>query len=508
MRPPPDNVLPRRALHTRRDVLRKIATLAGVSAGASLFDLPVLAQQSADPRFLIVLCGTGGASIIDGPLAIRASESVNPDAINTFPDAIVAGWEGSPFRAVDSGGSSIGPIPAAYSVRPSEFMARRRQQLMVATLTGTSVNHQIAQRRSITGNEAWRGRTLQELVAWQYGVGMPIPNVHLLAGTGYNETGNDAMVPAFARRQVVSDPRLWPLSLDGTRGLERGLSPEVLAAVRQQRNDVFEPATRFAQVFANAPRLQEWSALRGAPQAQIESMDLITRLMVSSDSPEFPLSAFGLSAAADADLVRATFPDHATDPLHAQAALAFLLIKNRVSASVTIGPNPSFVYRPGEEALGENSVLNPPLAFDFSHTSHRETQAVVLNRLYNIIDGLITLLQSADFGDGTSLWDRTMIYVATEFGRDKVRPVGAPSWATGHHLNNGVMVFSPLVPGDTLLGGVDPDTGLTYGFDPITGAPDRGRTTAEAEIFSGLLGALGVDTSGSGLPAVPAMRRS
>jgi len=132
----------------------------------------------------------------------------------------------------------------------------------------------------------------------------------------------------------------------------------------------------------------------------------------------------------------------------------------------------------------------------------------VIDRLFRIADGLITLLQGEDFGDGTSLWDRTMIYVATEFGRDKFRTPGAPTWGTGHHLDNAVMVFSPLVPGDTLLGGVDPNTGLTHGFDPVTGAADPGRTTAEAEIFSGLLGALGVDTTGSGLPNVPAMRRS
>jgi hypothetical protein len=381
---------------------------------------------------------------------------------------------------------------------------------MVATITGTSVNHQIAQRRSITGNEAWKGRTLQEMVAWQYGVGMPIPNVHLLAGTGYNEPGNDATVPGFARRQIVADPKLWPLSLDGSRGLERGLSRDVLAAVRQQRNEVFEPATRFANLFGNAPRLREWATLRGANQEQIESMDLISRLMVGTDRPDFPLSSYGLTSAPDAALLRSTFPDLDIDPLHGQAALAYLLIKNRVSASVTIGPSTGFVYKPGDASAGlpENSVLNPPLGFDFSHTSHRETQAVAINRLYAVIDGLITLLQAADFGDGTSLWDRTMIYVATEFGRDKVRPAGATSWASGHNLNNGVMVFSPLVPGDTLRGGVDPDTGLTYGFDPITGAPEPGRTTAEAELFSGLLGALGVDTSGSGLPDVPAMRKA
>ena len=207
--------------------------------------------------------------------------------------------------------------------------------------------------------------------------------------------------------------------------------------------------------------------------------------------------------------MRAVFPNFATDPLEANAALAFLLIKYGVSVSVTLGPTFDFVYEGDGLAGGGlelNSVINPPLAFDISHQGHRAGQSVVWDRLYRIMDGLIALLSAEDFGDGTSLWDRTMIYVASDFGREKRRPENASEWGTGHHVNNGVMVCSPLVPGNTLRGGVDPDTALTYGFDPQTGEPDTGRTMEEAEIFSGLLGALGVDTSGSGLPDVPCMR--
>ncbi|WP_437568295.1 hypothetical protein [Sorangium sp. So ce542] len=47
---------------------------------------------------------------------------------------------------------------------------------------------------------------------------------------------------------------------------------------------------------------------------------------------------------------------------------------------------------------------------------------------------------------------------------------------------------------------------MTCGFDPTTGAPDKGRQTSEAEIFSGILDVMRVDTSGSGLPAVTALR--
>lgn len=496
---------------SRRDVLRGLAALTGATAGATLWNAKALADQAGDPKFVIVLCASGGGSIIDGPLVIPASASKNPNEVNTFPDAVVSGWDGSPFRAADVSGDSIGAIPAAWSARPSTFFAKHRNHLMVVTRGGTSVNHQVAQRRAITGNEAWSGRTLQELVAWQYGADAPIPNVHLLAGTGFNEAGTDATIPSWARGQIVSNPAVWPLSLDGGKGQPNALDPAVLAAVRKHRDEVFEPATKFGEIYRNAPRILAWKDLRGTPQQQIEGYDLITKLMVPRSSPQFPLADFGLASSPASEAVLSVFPNFATDPLHAQAALAFLLLKYRVSVSVTLGPSFDFVYAPDASYTGgglpPDSVLNPPLAFDSSHQSHRAGQAIVWSRLYSIVDGLIALLSAEDYGDGTSLWDRTMIYVATEFGRSKARPSGAGEWGTGHDLNNGVMVFSPLVPGDTLRGGVDPDTGRTYGFDIATGAPDPGRETEEREVFAGLLGALGVDTSGSGLPDVPAMRR-
>ena len=497
-------------MYSRRDFLHGLGALTGASAGAMLLDPRALAQASSDPRFLIVICASGGGSIIDGPLAIRESEAAAPSTLNCFPDKLVTGWDGSPFRAVDLSGGDIGPIPAAFSVTPSDFFSRRRQDMMVSTWTTSSVNHRIGQRRSITGNEAWRGRTMQELVAWQYGLDAPIPNVNLLAGVGFSEAGTDDTVPFYARGQLVANPSTWPLSLDGSRGQPHAVSADVLAAVRKHRNEVFEPATRFQQVFGSAPRLVHWNDLRGAPQERIEGFDLISKLMVQPSSAGFPLDDYGLTSSPAAEQVRAAFPDFAIDPFQAQAALAFLLLKYGVSVSVTLGPSFSFVYRDdgSGDLLGENSVLNPPLAFDSSHQGHRTGQAVVWDRIYKVIDGLISLLSAEDFGDGTSLWDRTLIHVATDFGREKHRPANASDWGTGHHLNNGVMSFSPLVPGDTLRGGVDTDTGLTYGFDPQTGDPEPGREMAEAEIFSGLLGALGVDTTDSGLPDVPAMRRS
>jgi hypothetical protein len=48
-------------------------------------------------------------------------------------------------------------------------------------------------------------------------------------------------------------------------------------------------------------------------------------------------------------------------------------------------------------------------------------------RIMSTVDKLISLLKSEPFdaGSSESLWDRTMIYVATDFGRTRSRPDNA-----------------------------------------------------------------------------------
>ena len=92
-----------------------------------------------------------------------------------------------------------------------------------------------------------------------------------------------------------------------------------------------------------------------------------------------------------------------------------------------------------------------------------------------------------------------MIYFVSDFGCDKRRPENASDFGSGHSVNNGVLALSPLINGDAVLGGVDLDTGLTFGCDPRTGAPEPGRNNSEVEVFSGLFSVLKVDTVGSGL---------
>lgn len=512
-------------LATRRQVLKGLGAAGGAAAAASLGLMGQPRAQvpegaGSDPRFLIVMGCAGGASIIDGALAIRESESARADVLNTFPDALVHQPDGSPLRAVDQDRDTLGNLPAAVQARQAWFVQKHHQQMAVATWERTSVNHQIGQRRSVTGNEAWAGRTLQECVALQHGAGMPLPNVHLMGGAGFTERGSDASLPPWAFGESVTDPRTWPLSLDAVKGIKGAPSRGLFDRARALRDTKVDGLSRFARVFGQAERLRHWQHIRGDARQGIEDLDLISKLMLKVEGPGAPLADFGLRSSPVVDRVREVFPNIETDRLEAQAALAFLLIKYGVSVTVTLGPGGNLVLDPEYEGLeiGRNltqpsdepllpvgAVKNPPIAFDFSHNGHRSVQAFMWDRMYKVADGLITLLASEEFGGGQSYWDRSLIYFASDFGRDKHRPAGATDYGTGHSVNNGVLALGPLVKGDTVLGGVDPETGLTYGCDPASGAPDVGRKNSEAEVFSGLLSALKVDTAGSGLPDFSAL---
>jgi len=525
----------------RRSFLGRVAQIAAAGTSLSVGGLGVLglgrharaqdAEQealarSSDPRLLIVLTTTGGASMLDAMLAIRASESANARTLNCFPDSAVR-TVGS-FRAVDIDVPYLGAIPIPVKGRQSAMVEAHQADMMVATWQRTSVNHLVGQRRAVSGNNAWYGRTLQEAVALTYGAGFALPNVHLTAGTGYTERGSDAALPAYCYGEFVADPRLWPLSLHGSQGIVGAPSHGLINQARLLRNTRLDPQSRFGRVFAESSRLKHWEHLRGSPQQALEAQDLINKLMISPESAEFPLAAHGLGSSADAALVRAAFPEFDRDPLEAQAALAFLLLKYRLSVTVTLGPSSNAVINaegaenvgdaddPGEDdddfgsgaALPEGSIANPPLSFDFSHGAHRGVQALMWTRVLGVADRLIGLLKGEEWGNGQSLWDRTMIYVANDFGRSKNRPADAEQFGTGHDLNDGALILSPLANGGRLLGGIDPDTGITYGFDPLTGAPDRGRQMTEAEIYAGMAQSLGVSLDGVTLPDMRAMRRS
>ncbi len=451
------------------------------------------------PRFLIVISAAGGASIVDSFLAVRASESRNAATLNTFPDAQVKTV--GAFRAVKVSSPALGSIPVPVNTDQLAFVQKHSADMLVATNIGTSVNHIIAQKRSLTGNGAWKGRTLQECVALQYGSSFPIPNVNMGIG-GYAERGVDDLLPSYCYNEVVQNPSLWPLGLDGSRGLKFAPTTASLDLARATRRSL-DAQSVFGQTFADSKALKRWNDQRTLTQPQLQALDLITKLNILPDKPpQIPLTEFGLGTSPEAARLTQAFPNFFTDPVEGQAALAFLLLKYRVSCAVTIGPSFNVVVG------GANGIANPPLAFDFSHNDHRAGQAFMWARVLGAIDTLITLLKAEPFDATESLWDRTLIYVATDFGRTRNRPDNAATFGSGHDLNNGVLMLSPMLKGNTVLGGVDPNTLQTFGFDARTGAAQPGKLSSnEPDIFSGVLTALGVDTSGSGLPDASAFAR-
>ena len=461
----------------------------------------------AQPKFLIVVGATGGASMIDAFLAIRAGESRNAGGINTFPDAQVASVAGTPFRAVDLRGAGFNILGTPVQSNQIPFVQAHSQDMMVVSVEHTSVNHTIAQKRSITGNGAWLGRTLQEAVAAQYGADCPIPNANM-GSFGFLEPGTDDSLPPEAFPESIADPTRFALGLDSARGIPDAPSKQVLDLARAKRDKNLDPQSIFYRTFYKNRRIQRWMSHRGATNEQIQTLDLISKLnLMPNRPPLFPLDQYGLEESPDGQRLLASFPRLLEDPLEAQAALAYLLIKNGVSVSVTISPT----FDPVANDEGGLTIISPPLAFDNSHGEHRATQGFMWQRTLTVIDKLICLLKGDECGPGTgtSYWDNTCIYVATDFGRSKVRrDPGSLGFGTGHHLNNGLLVVSPMCNGNTVLGGVDADTGLTHGFDISSGAPITGSPAAtEAQFYGGLLQLMDVDTSGSGLPDVPAMRR-
>ena len=414
--------------------------------------------------------------------------------LNCYPDSVVSSPDGSPFSAIDladafDGGqlSSVGPIPARFTVDQRQFVQDNKDDILVVPSYVTSVNHRIAQYRSITGNDVWQGRTIQEAAALQYGARFPVPNVNMGTG-GFAQRGIDESLPEYCYAETVATPRSWPLSLDGAKGIEGLPDASLIRRARALRNDKLDPESVFYKTFKDSGRLRRWLNARDQVQPSIESAQLINRVLMNETVPGVTLD--------DVETVRTlkrpeNFGDYEVDNLDAQAALAFLLLKNRVSNVVTIGNGFA-----GE--LQGATLFNPPIGFDFSHTAHRGTQLFLWSRIYAVLGKLIRLLK------GEGLWKRTLIYIATDFGRDKVRPPGDQTrdFGTGHHLNNAAVLISPMLRGNRVLGGIDPTTAETYGLD-ASGSPDPTvQPPDEQSVYALLTQVLKIEGT-EGLPAVP-----
>jgi len=465
-------------------------------------------------KYLFVFSAMGGASINDSFLAVRESEcdAKRRSTLNVYPDGLVRQAEGTGplgLRALDFEMPTVGPLPFGIQTNQSQFLGKYGKEIMVTTLTGNTVAHPVGQARCVNGFEAWNGRTLQEAVAAYYGQDLLLPNVNM-ATLGFAEHGKDPSLPRYALAEQMANAALFPFGLDGSLGINGAPKRSLINIARRFRDDRLDAQSPFAQTYAKNPMVQEWIERR-KKLAEYENRKLINLLNPYENSTKFDFKNFNLEPNPLGELFRKLFKnvgpssaDRVTDDLENQTLLAYLLVASGLSCAVTFGLGMNVAVDVITDP-NKKKLWNTPTGFDYSHNAHRGTQALLWQRTLDMIDRLITLLRSTEIGPGETLWDHSLIYVATEFGRDKTREANVSEFTSGHNTNNGAVIISPLVNGGTVLGGINFDDLMTYGFNPETGEPVKDSHMEYKHIYAGILQALGVDTTGSNLPNMKAM---
>lgn len=485
-----------RTTTSRRSFFRGLAAAGAATALASSIGAPRARAATPARRLLFVIGASGGASIIDSFLPLLSSEAApaSRDTLVAYPDAIVQQAPGSAFRVVRNLANAGFPTSPLFrsSFEQGDLVRAHGADMLLATVENTSVNHVVAQARALNGAGIDGGRTILEAAAMTHGEGLVLPAVNLASG-GYLDAGTRADTPDWARAEIVNDPLRFAASTDGSRGLFPVDDPRMprsalltrARGARERLEDLSPLASR------TSPMRARYLELRRTLQPRMEAAELIESLMLVSSGVD--LGRYGLAPApaiAEMGLLD-RFPQLFEDRFQAQTALAYLLAREGLSAAVCWGPGfaPSF--------LSDGTITDTPISFDFSHNDHVTTQNVMWSRVAGMVDALVRLLKETPTDDGT-LWDRSLIYVATDFGRERTRPAGAMGgFGTGHHLSNGNLFLSPLLRGNRVLGGVAANTAITEGWDPVTGERTPGRNEIrEGHLYSIAASALGIEFAG------------
>jgi hypothetical protein len=435
---------------------------------------------SPDEKFFFVVTATGGGAMTDAFHPMLPNEVTGSNASNlaTYSESQVAKPSGSNLRCVKRI-SSAGVFQSSYSLET--LLAKHAADMVLIPVDNTSVNHVVAQKRAVTGSNINAGRTIMEAVAMRIGQDKLIANCNMGSG-GYIAAGDDPTVPDWARSELINSPILFPLSTDGMRGLRDTPSRVEVEHGRSVRAKL-DQISPFAAAHAQSGLRKRFLELRDQLSLDMMSADLITKLMVIPDASSqgvaggLRLSERDLESSPDGQKIWSAFPNVMTDALHAQGALAFLLARTGVSSVITLGPSSTPAFLP------DGTILGTPISFDYSHVDHLAGQNVMWSRVGAQLDGLITLLKNEPLGTG-SMWDRSLIYVATDFGRGKQKAAGARTWSSPHELNNANLFISPMLKGNRLFGGIDPTTMMFYGFDRRTGEPAPGTMMREGDLYS------------------------
>lgn len=443
-----------------------------------------------DRKLLFVLCGYGGASIVDSFLPVVRSEvddDALADTLNVFADDEIVVPEGSNIRApayVASAGLLAGIYQASYYT--SDFLAKHHHEMTVLTQECTSVNHQVAQARSLNGNGVNAGRTLMEAMALRHGEDLILPNCNM-AVDGFIQPGWDPTIPSFARAEIISSPMGFAAAMDGMKGV-LGVPDRKLVQHARGVRDRLDDASPFGRTFEASPLRRGFLDDRRERLPRLEAAQLVDPLTLLP--PELLDPRYGVTSSPLLPALLARMPDLHTNPWQAQAALSVLLTYYGLSCATTISLAQEPVFGDADK------LATAPVAFDFSHVDHRVAQQLMWGAMLEVADALIALLKELDYlGDPSlgKMWDRSLVYIATDFGREKTRPAGAPFWGTAHALNNGTLLMSPLLQGNRVFGGIDPTTCTTYGFDGSSGEADPTLRCDEGHIYSAIAQALDID---------------
>lgn len=451
---------------------RKFLKYSAAAYGATQLG-PNLLAQSNEKKYIFVVAAGGGANILDSFLA----QTTGP---NGFKASDLKRINGSAFSGVNALKNEIqGVIPLGNGYDQGTFIQKHGSDTIVVTNEVSSVTHSVASVRAITGDNVNAGRTITEAVSMQYGGGSIIPNLNM-AGEGYAANGIDSSIPVAARAEIVSDPSLFALATHGFKGVAGAMNKGEMDLARQLRMDL-EKASRFGKTNVDAKLYGNYLYNREKIMRSMERGDIVTKLSL----PTGQKVSFALND--DATKIAEKLPKLAFDPLQSQVALAFLAAKSGFSNAITISTAPSPIFREGR-------TDNAPIGFDWSHLDHRGGQNAMWSYILANVDVLIELLKETDIdGDPSKgkMWDKSLVYIATEFGRDRTKGGGS-----GHHLNNGNILISPMLKGNKVYGGVDPQTNLTYGFDPASGAPDKNAKMKEKHVYSAICHAMGINFAG------------
>jgi hypothetical protein len=482
----------------RRQVLKlgALGALAGgATAGTWLRASQAGGQQAApeavDPRdrkLLFVFCAYGGASIIDSFLPFTDTEVGDAElasTLNAYPEHLVTQRSGSGIRYVELLDSY-----SFYATPPEmgRLVRNHGDDVVVIAHEVSSVNHTVAQQRSLNGAGFDRGRTIMEAAALRYGGGMALPSCNM-GIDGYVRQGADPDVPLEVHHEIISRPEFFAAATHGYRALEGAPGEALIKRARAVREQLDDDSV-FGRTFKNSPRLGSYLYRRRELLPSLERADMIDKLLLLD--PSQLDASLGLTGSAVANELRERFPFLEKDNTHAQVALGFLMAYHGISSSVTMGMHTDAI-------IVNDAVVGTPIAFDFSHNLHRIVQNIQWGRTAEALDNLIAMLKKHDYmGDPElgKMWDRSLIYVATEFGRGKTRPKDADGWGTSHHLNNGSVLISPLLKGNRVYGGVDPKTGYTFGFDRMTGESLPDKQLNEADVYSIIAHAMGIEFPG------------